>query len=67
MAQSGTEYAEQLEYAAQRRAKSRSLKPLRALLPFLKPYGWVMVGAFLAMVVAAAATLVAGAVRTPAG
>jgi len=58
MAQSGTEYAEQVEFAAERRAKSRSLKPLKALLPFLKPYVWVMVAAFLAMMVAAAATLV---------
>lgn len=58
MAQSGTEYAEQLAYAAQGRTKSRSLKPLKALVPFLRPYVWTMVAAVLAMVVAAAAALV---------
>jgi ATP-binding cassette subfamily B protein len=58
MAQSGAEYAEQVQYAAQGRAKGRSLRPLRALFPFLKPYAAVMAAAALAMVVAAAATLV---------
>lgn len=58
MAQSGAEYAEQIEYAAQGRGKSRSLKPLGALAPFLKPYRPVMILAFLAMAAASAATLV---------
>ncbi len=58
MAQSGAEYAEQLQYVAAGRAKARSLAPLRAMLPFLKPYRWTIVGAGLAMLVAAAATLV---------
>ena len=58
MAQSGAEYAEQLEYVAARRAKSRSLAPLRGLLPFLRPYRWTVVAAAVAMLVAATATLV---------
>ncbi|MDE2134829.1 MAG: ATP-binding cassette domain-containing protein [Alphaproteobacteria bacterium] len=58
MAQSGAEYAEQLQYVAAGRAKARSLAPLQAMLPFLKPYRWTIVGAGLAMLVAAAATLV---------
>lgn len=58
MAQSGAEYAEQLQYVAAGRAKARSLAPLRAMLPFLKPYRWTIVGAGVAMLVAAAATLV---------
>ena len=58
MAQSGAEYAEQVQYVAQGRAKGRSLRPLKVLLPFVKPYRLVVVGAALAMVVAAAATLI---------
>jgi ATP-binding cassette subfamily B protein len=58
MAESGAEYAEQVQYVAQGRAKGRSLKPLRTLAPFLKPYRAVMAMAGLAMVVAAAATLI---------
>jgi ATP-binding cassette subfamily B protein len=58
MAESGAEYAEQVQYVAQGRAKGRSLKPLMALLPFLKPYRAVVAAAGLAMVVAAGATLV---------
>jgi ATP-binding cassette subfamily B protein len=58
MAQAGAEYAEQVQYVAQGRGKSRSLKPLRALAPFIKPYLGRVVAAFLAMAVAAGATLV---------
>jgi ATP-binding cassette subfamily B protein len=58
MAQSGAEFAEQVQYVAQGRGKSRSFKPLRALAPFLKPYLGRVAAAFLAMLVAAAATLV---------
>lgn len=58
MAQSGAEYAEQIQYVAQGRAKASSLKPLAALAPFLKPYRLRLLAAFLAMLVAAAATLV---------
>ncbi|MDE1939103.1 MAG: ATP-binding cassette domain-containing protein [Alphaproteobacteria bacterium] len=58
MAQSGAEYAEQLQHAAATRAKSRSLSPLRRLLPFLRPYRWTIVAAVVAMLVAATATLI---------
>ena len=40
------------------RPKARTLRPLRALLPFLKPYRWTMFAAMLALVIAAAAFLV---------
>ena len=39
------------------RPKSRSLGPLRALLPYLRPYRGVLVLALLALLVAAAAML----------
>jgi ATP-binding cassette subfamily B protein len=58
MAESGAEYAEQVQYVAQGRAKGRSLKPLTALVPFLKPYRGAIAAAVLAMLVAAGATLV---------
>jgi ATP-binding cassette subfamily B protein len=58
MAQSGAEYAEQVVYVAKGRAKARSLKPLRALLPFLKPYLGMIAAALVAMLIAAGATLV---------
>lgn len=38
MAQSGQEYASQVQRLAASRSKSRSLQPLRALLPYLAPY-----------------------------
>ncbi len=57
MAQSGAEFAEQVQHVARGRGKSRSLKPLAALVPFLKPYRGRLWAAFLAMLVAAAATL----------
>ncbi len=58
MAQSGEEYAEQLAYAASGRAKSRSLAPLRGLVPFLYPYRWKIGFATAALVVSSTATLV---------
>jgi ATP-binding cassette, subfamily B, bacterial len=39
------------------RPRARSLKPLRALLPFLAPHGAILFGALAALVVAAAAML----------
>jgi ATP-binding cassette subfamily B protein len=39
------------------RPKSKSLRPLRALLPFLAPHGWLLAGAMAALLVAAAAML----------
>jgi ATP-binding cassette, subfamily B, bacterial len=62
MAQAGEEYAEEVQFVAQRRAKSSSLRPLRALLPFLKPYGGRMAVAVLALLASSATTLVLPAV-----
>src|SRR5579863_7477287 len=42
---------------ARDRPKSRSLRPLRALLPFLRPHGWILSAALGALVVAAGAML----------
>src|SRR5688572_14485375 len=39
------------------RPKSRSLRPLTALVPFLRPYRHVIVGALAALLVASAAML----------
>src|SRR6185295_19877163 len=58
MAQSGEEFAEQVQYAAQGRAKSRSLLPLRRMLPFLMPYRWHIAAASAALIVSSTATLV---------
>src|SRR5579871_2027010 len=58
VAQSGEELAEQLEYVAHGRAKSRSLRPLRAIYPFLKPYRVHIALATLALIASSTATLV---------
>ena len=58
MSQSGEEFATQLQYVAQGRAKSRSLRPLRRLVPFLKPYRWRIAFALFALLCSSAATLV---------
>ena len=58
MAQSGAEYVEQVRVTTVGRPKSRSLAPLRGLLPFLVPYRWTILAAVVAMLIAAAATLI---------
>ncbi|HEX4303733.1 MAG TPA: ABC transporter transmembrane domain-containing protein [Rhizomicrobium sp.] len=58
MSQSGEEYAEQLQYVAAGRARSRSLQPLRRLLPFLRPYAGRIAAATLALVCSSTASLV---------
>jgi ATP-binding cassette subfamily B protein len=58
MAQSGEEYADQVQYVAQGRAKASSLKPLKALVPFLRPYRGRIILAFLALLASSAVTLV---------
>jgi ATP-binding cassette, subfamily B, bacterial len=58
VAQSGAEYAENIQYVAHGRAKSRSLRPLRTLVPFIRPYWATILAAAVAMLAAAAATLV---------
>jgi len=57
VAQSGEDFAEQLEHVAAGRAKARSLQPLRALLPFLWPFRGRIAAASVALVVSSAATL----------
>jgi ATP-binding cassette subfamily B protein len=57
MSQAGEEYAEQVQYAAAGRRKGRSLRPLRQILPFLRPYRWRIVLALFALIVSSAATL----------
>ena len=57
MSQTGEEYAEQLEYVAAGRAKARSLKPLRQLGPFLKPYRVAIGVASVALVCSSTASL----------
>ncbi|HWU25784.1 MAG TPA: ABC transporter transmembrane domain-containing protein, partial [Rhizomicrobium sp.] len=46
------------EYVAQGRAKSRSLQPLRRLVPFLRPYRWQIGMALFALLCSSTATLV---------
>ena len=58
MAQTGEEFAEQLEHVAAGRAKARSLKPLATLVPFLWPFRGRIVAASAALIVSSAATLV---------
>ncbi len=57
MSQSGEEFASQIEWQAQGRAKSRSLRPLRRLLPFLKPYRMAIGIALLALLCSSTASL----------
>ncbi len=57
MAQSGEEFAEQLVHVAAGRAKSRSLRPLRQLVPFLKPYRMAISIAAVALVCSSTASL----------
>jgi ATP-binding cassette subfamily B protein len=58
MSQSGEEFASQLTYVAAGRAKGRSLQPLRRILPFLRPYRWRILAAFIALIFSSAATLI---------
>ena len=58
MAQTGEEFATQLEYVAAGRAKARTLRPLFDLLPFLWPYRFAIFGALVALICSSAATLI---------
>lgn len=51
------EVVEQIEEQAKRRPRGRSLRPLRALLPFVAQYPLVLLAAFIALIAATAATL----------
>lgn len=57
MAQTGEEFAEQLEHVAAGRAKARSLQPLRQLGPFLKPYRLIIAVAIVALICSSTASL----------
>ena len=58
MAQSGEEFASEIQRVAAARAKSRSLAPLRELVPYLNPYRWQIAFALLALLCSSAATLI---------
>jgi ATP-binding cassette subfamily B protein len=57
MAQSGEEFASEVQRVAGARPKARSLRPLRQLLPFLKPYGWTIAFAAIALIISSSASL----------
>ncbi len=57
MAQTGEEFANEIQRVAAGRAKARSVRPLRRLLPFLKPYRWYIAGAGGALLCSSAASL----------
>jgi ATP-binding cassette subfamily B protein len=64
MSQAGEEFAAEVARVAAGRGKSRSLQPLRRLLPFLRPYRWRIAGAMLALILSSTASLmIAPAVR----
>ncbi|MBI1210503.1 MAG: ATP-binding cassette domain-containing protein [Alphaproteobacteria bacterium] len=58
MANSGAEFAAAVEREAQGRARSRNVRVLLKLVPFLRPYRWTIAAAGLFLIVAAVATLV---------
>ena len=49
--------AQKLEEQARRRQKSKNVRPLKALMPFIVQYPWRVLGAFISLVLAAASTL----------
>ena len=57
MAQTGEEFANEIARVAAGRSKSRSVRPLRRLLPFLGPYRWYIAAAALALICSSAASL----------
>ena len=57
MARGGTPYTDETARIAAGRAKSRSLAPLRSVLPFLRPYRGRITVAVLALLISSATTL----------
>jgi len=57
VAQTGEEFAEQVQYVAAARPKARSLAPLRRLGPFLKPYRRAIGIAIVALICSSTASL----------
>jgi ATP-binding cassette subfamily B protein len=58
MTETGAEYAAAVEHEAQRRAPAKGVGPLRAILPFLRPYPWMVLGAAIALIASTTFTLV---------
>ena len=58
MSQSGEEFQNEVTRVAGMRPKSRSIQPLRRILPFLKAYRWHVAFALVALFVSSTATLV---------
>ncbi len=58
MSQSGEEFANEVARVASGRRKAKSLRPLREILPFLRPFRWRIAAAGIALIVSSAATLV---------
>src|SRR5215471_6876289 len=57
MSQPGEEYANEVARVASGRQKSRSVRPLRRLLPFLGPYRWQIAIASIALICSSSASL----------
>jgi ATP-binding cassette subfamily B protein len=57
VAENSQQFVEELERQAERRPKSKTLAPLRALGPLLRPYRLIIAAAAIALLVAAAASL----------
>ncbi|HEX4078654.1 MAG TPA: ABC transporter transmembrane domain-containing protein [Rhizomicrobium sp.] len=57
MAQAGEEFAREVQRVAATRGKSRSLKPLRELVPYLLPYKWQIGIALVALFCSTAVSL----------
>ena len=51
------QHARELRHEAERRAPSKALAPLRALMPFVRPYRGMIVAAGIALLAASMATL----------
>jgi ATP-binding cassette subfamily B protein len=57
MSQTGEDYAAEVQRVAASRAKSRSIQPLRRLLPFLRPYAGRIALAAVALAISSSASL----------
>src|SRR5579862_6665085 len=57
MAQSGQDFANEVQRVAAGRSRSRSLKPLGDLGPYLAPYRWRIFAAFVALLCSSAVSL----------
>ena len=57
MTQTGEEFAREVQRVAAQREKARSLRPLRDLVPYLRPYRWRIAAALVALVCSATISL----------